>query len=182
MPQLATPLSVAGLAASLLVQLLAGLVPSLLALALSSSAPRAQSLSPPPGAPFAHPDGTTHWYEVIATPQGITWPEAARAAAERGGYLATLKLPCRKRLRLRPARRGQVLAAQAPDPAQRRPLDRWPPAPLQQRAERRLDLERARVLDPCPLGKWSARRQRRSLTSALQRGAGPALRDLGRRR
>jgi hypothetical protein len=39
---------------------------------------------------FAHPDGTTHWYEVVATPQGITWRDAARAAAERGGYLATI--------------------------------------------------------------------------------------------
>src|SRR5690606_3267065 len=39
---------------------------------------------------FAHPDGTTHWYRVVAVPEGITWGAAHRRAAEDGGHLATL--------------------------------------------------------------------------------------------
>ena len=39
---------------------------------------------------FAHPDGTTHWYELVEVPQGIDWLSAHRAAAEAGGYLATI--------------------------------------------------------------------------------------------
>lgn len=40
--------------------------------------------------PWSHPDGTTHWYEVVASPGGITWIEASEAAITEGGYLATL--------------------------------------------------------------------------------------------
>jgi hypothetical protein len=39
---------------------------------------------------FEHSDGTTHWFEPIATPLGITWTNANRAAAKAGGYLATI--------------------------------------------------------------------------------------------
>ena len=39
---------------------------------------------------WKHPDGTTHWYEVVAPRGGITWDEAHAAAASAGGYLATI--------------------------------------------------------------------------------------------
>jgi len=37
-----------------------------------------------------HPDGTTHWYQAVAVPSGITWRDASQAAAAAGGYLATI--------------------------------------------------------------------------------------------
>lgn len=39
---------------------------------------------------WSHPDGTTHWYEAVAVPGGVTWDEANHAANAAGGYLATL--------------------------------------------------------------------------------------------
>ena len=39
---------------------------------------------------FAHPDGTTHWFEAVAVPGGIDWEGAHRAAAAAGGHLATI--------------------------------------------------------------------------------------------
>ncbi len=39
---------------------------------------------------WTHPDGTSHWYEAVAVPAGITWSEANRAAATAGGHLATI--------------------------------------------------------------------------------------------
>jgi len=59
---------------------------SLVACALAPLLPlRAQS------APFAHPDGTPHSYQLVIYPQpGLTWDEASRQAARLGGYLATI--------------------------------------------------------------------------------------------
>ncbi|MHC4512065.1 MAG: aryl-sulfate sulfotransferase [Planctomycetota bacterium] len=37
-----------------------------------------------------HTDGTTHWYEAVSMPAGVTWAEASRAAATAGGHLATI--------------------------------------------------------------------------------------------
>jgi len=37
-----------------------------------------------------HADGTTHWYEAVAVPGGITWTQANQAAASAGGHLATI--------------------------------------------------------------------------------------------
>ena len=34
--------------------------------------------------------GNGHFYEIIAAPSGITWPNANLAATDRGGYLATI--------------------------------------------------------------------------------------------
>lgn len=51
--------------------------------ALTSSV-QAQSQS------FKHPDGTTHWYEAVAVAGGINWTNAHLAAAQAGGYLATI--------------------------------------------------------------------------------------------
>jgi len=42
---------------------------------------------------YAHPDGTTHWYEAVAVIDGITWVDANRAAAAAGGHLATITSP-----------------------------------------------------------------------------------------
>ena len=39
--------------------------------------------------PWTHPDGTTHSYEAVAMPAGITWTDASAAADSAGGYLAT---------------------------------------------------------------------------------------------
>lgn len=39
--------------------------------------------------PWAHPDGTTHWYAVIDSP-GLKWTEAKAAAEALGGHLATI--------------------------------------------------------------------------------------------
>ncbi len=40
--------------------------------------------------PLLHPDGTTHWYQVVTASHGVTWREANREAALAGGYLATV--------------------------------------------------------------------------------------------
>jgi hypothetical protein len=40
--------------------------------------------------PFAHPDGTTHWYLAVSSPTGMTWAQANAAAADLGGALATI--------------------------------------------------------------------------------------------
>ncbi len=46
---------------------------------------------PPAGAsPFAHPDGTAHWYQVVRVSGGIDWAGAHRAAAAAGGTLVTV--------------------------------------------------------------------------------------------
>jgi hypothetical protein len=42
------------------------------------------------GTPRLHQDGTTHWYEPVAVPAGITWQAANLAAHAAGGYLATI--------------------------------------------------------------------------------------------
>ena len=73
------PLRTAGLAASRIRSVLAALtLPALLA---------AQS---EPAKPFAHPDGTTHWYRAVPTPEGSTWDQAQAAALAAGGYLASI--------------------------------------------------------------------------------------------
>lgn len=56
-------------------------------LALAAFTPAARAGGPEP---FVQPSGLTHWYEVIAVPQGLTWVEAKQAAAARGGHLATI--------------------------------------------------------------------------------------------
>jgi Arylsulfotransferase (ASST) len=48
------------------------------------------ALSNAQGSKWKHPDGTTHWYEVVAPRGGVTWTEAHAAAARAGGYLATV--------------------------------------------------------------------------------------------
>ena len=48
------------------------------------------SLAPAQGVPWSHPDGTTHWYEAVSVPGGITWDAAHVAANAAGGYLVTL--------------------------------------------------------------------------------------------
>jgi len=40
--------------------------------------------------PWPHPDGTTHWYEVIRVANPIAWTAAESDAVRRGGHLATL--------------------------------------------------------------------------------------------
>jgi hypothetical protein len=40
--------------------------------------------------PWAHPDGTNHWYEPVAVANGISWADANLAANLAGGYLATI--------------------------------------------------------------------------------------------
>lgn len=40
--------------------------------------------------PWAHPDGTTHWYDVVIAASGSTWNDAELAARTLGGYLATI--------------------------------------------------------------------------------------------
>jgi len=40
--------------------------------------------------PWAHPDGSIHYYCAVADPAGINWHEASDSAQQRGGYLATL--------------------------------------------------------------------------------------------
>ena len=40
--------------------------------------------------PWQHLDGTTHWYEVVSVPAGITWTEAQTAAHARNGHLVTV--------------------------------------------------------------------------------------------
>lgn len=40
--------------------------------------------------PYKHPDGTPHHYLAVPVAGGITWADASRAAAEAGGYLATI--------------------------------------------------------------------------------------------
>jgi hypothetical protein len=40
--------------------------------------------------PWAHPDGTIHWYNPVSVTGGITWHAAYDAAKAPGGYLATL--------------------------------------------------------------------------------------------
>lgn len=42
------------------------------------------------GSPWVHPDGTTHWYEVVVESGGISWNAANYAANAAGGYLATI--------------------------------------------------------------------------------------------
>lgn len=37
--------------------------------------------------------GNGHFYEVVAVPEGLTWPQANSAAGLRGGYLATITSP-----------------------------------------------------------------------------------------
>lgn len=44
----------------------------------------------PAGASLLHPDGTYHWYEVVAVPGGINWDQARLAAHQAGGHLATI--------------------------------------------------------------------------------------------
>ena len=45
-------------------------------------------------APFSHPDGTPHSYQLVIYPSpGLTWDEANREAARLGGYLATITSP-----------------------------------------------------------------------------------------
>jgi len=44
-------------------------------------------------AAWSHPDGTIHYYEAIAVPEGINWPSANQAASRAGGYLATITSP-----------------------------------------------------------------------------------------
>ncbi len=39
---------------------------------------------------WAHPDSTTHTYEVILVEDGVTWADARFAARSAGGYLATI--------------------------------------------------------------------------------------------
>jgi hypothetical protein len=39
---------------------------------------------------WVHSDGTTHWYELVEVPAGITWQKALEGAAAKGGYLATI--------------------------------------------------------------------------------------------
>lgn len=39
---------------------------------------------------FVHEDGTTHWYQAVLVPTGITFDQARARAAEAGGYLATI--------------------------------------------------------------------------------------------
>ncbi|MCA8956312.1 MAG: aryl-sulfate sulfotransferase [Planctomycetes bacterium] len=56
-----------------------------LASALLSTLTLAQS------ATYVHSDGTTHHYLAVATPSGVTWTEANAAAAQAGGYLATVE-------------------------------------------------------------------------------------------
>ena len=40
--------------------------------------------------PWAHPDGSTHWYQVVALDDGIDWNQANSAALAAGGHLATI--------------------------------------------------------------------------------------------
>ena len=40
--------------------------------------------------PWAHPDGSIHYYNAVAAPAGINWHEASDSAQQRDGYLATL--------------------------------------------------------------------------------------------
>jgi hypothetical protein len=44
----------------------------------------------PEGTTYTDGKGMTHWYQVVATPNGVTWGQAARQAAAMGGYLATI--------------------------------------------------------------------------------------------
>jgi len=40
--------------------------------------------------PWAHPDGSIHYYNAVDTRTGISWIEASDSAKQQGGYLATL--------------------------------------------------------------------------------------------
>ena len=40
--------------------------------------------------PWAHPDGTIHYYHAVAVPNGITQAGAGDSAATKGGYLSTI--------------------------------------------------------------------------------------------
>ena len=66
---------------------------AVLAASLASSAAVAAQ-----GEPWKHPDGTTHYYEAVAVPGGITWDAANVAANTAGGYLATITSPAENAL------------------------------------------------------------------------------------